>query len=112
MCFLVLEADDRQRVHRCELMLLGDERLGRSVQPGEEQPALVGHVPHEVAGEAEDIGATLGCVEEHARFTSGPTSCMPNSNEVTIPKLPPPPRNPQSSSWFSVSTPAGSCRLR
>jgi hypothetical protein len=34
---------------------------------------------------------------------SGPTSCKSNSNEVTTPKLPPPPRIPQKSSAFSTS---------
>src|SRR5215204_3440690 len=35
--------------------------------------------------------------------TVGPSGCSWNSNEVTIPKLPPPPRRPQNSSGFSRS---------
>ena len=35
--------------------------------------------------------------------TIGPTGCTSNSNSVTTPKLPPPPRMPQKSSGFSTS---------
>src|SRR5215211_7131712 len=35
--------------------------------------------------------------------TIGPTGLRRNSNSVTMPKLPPPPRSPQKSSGFSVS---------
>ena len=37
------------------------------------------------------------------RFTSGPTSCSANSNSVTTPKLPPPPRSAQCRSAFSAA---------
>ena len=36
-------------------------------------------------------------------ITMGPSGLRRNSNSVTIPKLPPPPRTPQNSSAFSSS---------
>ena len=43
------------------------------------------------------------------RFTSGPTSWSANSNSVTTPKLPPPPRSAQNRSAFSS---ADACTIR
>ncbi len=36
-------------------------------------------------------------------MTSGPSACSLNSNEVTMPKLPPPPRSAQKRSGFSLA---------
>ena len=44
----------------------------------------------------------LGGKSNSATSARVPTSCSRNSNPVTMPKLPPPPRRPQNSSGFSV----------
>ena len=49
----------------------------------------------------DDVGdESNGCTTMPAS-TSGPAACRPNSNSVTMPKLPPPPRIAQKRSAFS-----------
>ena len=56
-----------------------------------------------VAVEAQDLLGAVARVEDRAAETIGPTGCRRNSSDVAMPKLPPPPRRPQSSSGFSSS---------
>src|SRR2546423_11660017 len=76
---------------------------GRSQPKHDAQLQLVRGLPGEVAERAEDVLRPLPGIEAEAATRSGPTSCSSYSNEVTIPKFPPPPRRAHRSSGFSVS---------
>ena len=65
---------------------------------------LVGRGCHEIAPTPSITWATSSLRWITARnITSGPTGCSWNSNEVTTPKLPPPPRTAQKRSLFSAA---------
>ena len=58
----------------------------------------------QLAVDAQDVGRACRPGRRPAPpMTIGPTACSRYSNEVTTPKLPPPPRRPQNSSAFSSS---------
>ena len=84
------------------VQLLGDDRQRRREPQVAHDADLVGRVGGEVAQEPQHVGATIHRPHEHPGTRSaGRAGAGANSNDVTIPKLPPPPRSPQNRSGFS-----------
>ena len=60
---------------------------------------------------SNSFASSSGCTTSPDN-TSGPSGCSLNSNEVTTPKLPPPPRSAQNRSGFSVALARSSFAIR
>ena len=73
------------------------EQLAREIPPA----MLVRRVCDELPVEVQDIDGVLGRPEDRTGHDGGPMGCNVNRNELTTPKLPPPPRSPQKRSGFS-----------
>ena len=90
--------DDRARLTQPERFREG--RGGRDRQHGAPAVEFLGQARLDLAIPAHELGG-VGDVVEHGPATTVPTSWPRNSNEVTTPKLPPPPRSAQNRSGCS-----------
>ena len=96
------EPDDDQRVTQGEVVLFGDRRQRRGIRaPAISAAHLLGQGRDDVPDRVSAATESLMPQKNSPRCTSGPTWCSANSNSVTTPKLPPPPRIAQNRSGCS-----------
>ena len=96
--------------HLAQVELLGERRAGRHAEEGEEAVQLARRARQEVAVDRAAPRRSARAARTSGRRSTVPTSCSRNRNEVTTPKLPPPPRIAQKRSGFSSALARTRCR--
>ncbi len=102
-CLGLAGVDRDDRHDRLAVRRLGEERRGRRRREVHERRHLVRQSRDPVAVEPQDLLGAVAGEEDRAGEQRRPDRVSRNSSEVAIPKLPPPPRRPHSSSGFSSS---------
>ena len=87
--------------HLLQVQLLGERRRGRHGEEGEEAVELLGRSAMKLAVPVAGPPPPARSARTSARRRPCSTGCSRNRNEVTTPKLPPPPRIAQNRSGFS-----------
>ena len=88
--------------------MLGERRARRHGEEGEEPVELAGRLGDELAIPPHHLGGVLER-PEHRAGVVGVDGCALKRNDVTTPKLPPPPRTAQKRSAFSLALAVTNC---